>query len=276
LHNGGVHRTLRLAVVMLALGSWACTPSQRTAEMPAEGSSATTTTAVWEARAAESSSTTTTLPPSVTAATLTRRGSHPPYAVDIRYPQLTAGPAPARARLNRQVRVDVERTANEFITSLDGGGLGDPESQSLLDGDFGVVLATDRWLSLSIGYGYTPTNAAHPWETWTTYNYDLRQGRRIALTDLFRPGTGWRQKVTDEARRQVREQFPSFNEMDPTRGRLFTDEELAPFTLRADGLRIDFEEYVLVPRVAGTVSATIPFEVLEPFLRLDWRGAGSA
>ncbi|NLY55459.1 MAG: DUF3298 and DUF4163 domain-containing protein [Firmicutes bacterium] len=101
---------------------------------------------------------------------------------------------------------------------------------------------TDELLSITIYY-YQYTGGAHGFTDKRSYNYDLRNGRRLELADLFAPGVDYLTFVTRQIKEQIGEspEYWDFELIDPNQ----------PFFIRDGQVYVYFGLYEIAPYVAG-------------------------
>jgi len=111
-----------------------------------------------------------------------------------------------------------------------------------------------------------PLGAAHgmPYEDY--YHIDLKTGAEYRLSDLFKPGAPYAQRLRDIVRQQIA--------ANPDGGVYEPDPEVKPdqpFAAGADALQIYWAPYEIAPYAAGFPTFTIPYADLQPLI--DTEGA---
>src|SRR5881628_1271458 len=111
------------------------------------------------------------------------------YRIDVVYPQIEGD---ARFdKFNKEARAMVTKNVAAFKTSetsneTDAGSEIPTETQtSTLDSDYQIRLAADDLISIEFTESAYSRGAAHPNSYTTVLNYDVRNGKKLALADLF-------------------------------------------------------------------------------------------
>ena len=132
-----------------------------------------------------------------------------------------------------------------------------------------IKSANQYFISLSMEgstYGY---GAAHPNEEVKSFDWWLRLRRRLKVEDVFRPGSGWETALGDLCRLRLNAAGkPAY---------LYDDQTLRPavagvikdvddWSLDSRGLTIEFPEYSVAARSAGSFSTSVSWSELRPYL----------
>lgn len=190
----------------------------------------------------------------------------------LRWPQIDIQPArpnPAYAEWNSAVKkkaakvavgIDPEDKKANFDSAVDASGT--------IDGFYIVEAANDRFIAVSLinsGYGW---GAAHPLSYQTSFLWWLDRNRELAIPDVFIPHSGWQDKLTTLAVKNLRSQTDLKDmlgdDIDKTVNETLSD--LTTWTPTRDGLIITFGQYAIAPYAAGMPEAQIPWSDLKPYL----------
>ena len=195
-----------------------------------------------------------------------RRGRQPAYEITAEYPQLEGSTLPAVAGFNRLVRGLVDTLIGGMrreFTAPDGVG-GEQHVNYYLE------VANDDVVSVHFTDYFFYTGAGRRNAVSRTLNYDLRRGRRIALEELFTPGSGVERVIADHALRELKRVYAG--EPWATEERLALavehvvgDEDKWLVGPRGLVLVFDSEEFGPPGSAAGTV--VIPYVALKRFVR---------
>src|SRR5207244_2665781 len=111
------------------------------------------------------------------------------YTVDAQYPELEGD---ARfAKFNQEARVMIAKDVAAFKTAETiqetdpGTELPAETRDSTLSNGYDFRLATDDLISVAFTEGMYSRGAAHPNSVTTVLNYDVKNGKKLALPDLF-------------------------------------------------------------------------------------------
>lgn len=176
---------------------------------------------------------------------------------------------PALARLDAALRERTESDRAAFVDTFDATG--DPETAwmarehgpSWYESSYDAWLAPDSILSVEFSVSTYGSGAAHPNHHSDTIVWDLAAGRRLALEDLFRAGSGWLERLSERA---VAELEASMGEMGSAE---WIREGAGPdpanfdsWSVVAEGIRIVFDPYEVAPYAAGSSVVVVPWSAL--------------
>ncbi len=200
------------------------------------------------------------------------------YTVDAEYPQIEGD---ARFdNFNREVRGLITRDVAAFKTSetseeTDAGAETPAETgDSTLDVRYGIRCATDDLISIEFTEGSYERGAAHGNSNTTVVNYDVKNGKKLALADLFNPKSNFLSVLSAYCMKDLRERAKKDKDA-------MLDEEMmksgaAP---RADnyqacaitkkGLWITFDPYQVAAYAAGPQHVLVPYSALKDIMKPD-------
>jgi hypothetical protein len=136
-------------------------------------------------------------------------------------------------------------------------------------------LATDDVQSAVFTISRYEHGMAHASYELRVVNYDAKAGRELALADLFRPGSGYLQKISAGAVARLRMINREYDEEQPTflgdpeyvENASATAKNYRNWTLTPRGLAVTFEPYQVGPFAAGSPSVLIPYSELKDVLK---------
>lgn len=215
--------------------------------------------------AAPSPSPTPRATPSVTAEVVSGVVAATGATYQVRYPHVDGLADPTiAAAINRVLRDQADATVSDFTSGIGKDPEVGPGQPSILQADFSVAYSSPDLLSLRIdAYSY-PSGAAHGGSVVSTFTFDVASGRRLALADLFRPGSTYLDTLAAEARTQLRDTVASASSTDPlmvdwvTTGSAPTADNYAAWAITPGGLEITFGQYQVAPYAAGMPVVTVP------------------
>ncbi|HEX7276328.1 MAG TPA: RsiV family protein [Acidimicrobiales bacterium] len=272
-------KRVRVAAAMAVLGLVAagCGGGDGDGE---SGSTAATTSPAAVTTTAPSSPTTDAVSPTTTAdvgrptvADVTLQGGSEPerYSYEVTYPDVAglADPTVQKA-VNDETRADVTAAIDEFVSGTDDFGPPLPEladQRSAFTGRYQLARLDDGLLSFRLPVSRFYTGQAHPARVLLTFTYDLGNGRRLALADLFLPGSPYLDRLSELSRQLLLAQ-PGFDQMPEfvTPGTEPKAENFANWTVTDQDLVITFNEYQVAPYAMGTPHVSIPFASLRTLL----------
>ena len=189
---------------------------------------------------------------------------YPKYTIASQTPQLT-GSDDARVlalnqRLNDLVANEVNVWRQEFqrlpLTPLSNG--------SSLDVTYTLVSQHGDVWSLKFDFSFYADTAAHPGLNTTTLNYDLVQGRELALKDLFLPNSEFLEDIAYYSMVELGKL--SYADSITFDGAQPVAENYRNWNITADGLMITFSEYQVAPYAAGPQTVIVPYSVLSAII----------
>ncbi len=188
--------------------------------------------------------------------TLMDEGEDPKYTVELNYPFIAGMEA-----FNQASQAIAERIADAFLENLATNppvGELSQMSFSSVSMDYSVLEETPEVISVYFQISEYYSGAAHPLPFSEVLNYDLRNQKVLALSDLFQPGADYLQLLSDYAIDALADKEGySFPE-----GAAPKAENYQIWNLTPDGLQITFDPYQVGPYAAGFITVEVPFDVL--------------
>jgi hypothetical protein len=121
----------------------------------------------------------------------------------------------------------------------------------------------DIW-SLKFDFKFYSDGAAHPGSYSITLNYDLNQGRELALADLFLPNTDYLGTISRYCIAELGKQ--PFFEGPFAEGAQPTPENYSRWNITPDGLMITFDNGQVGPYAAGPQQVVVPYTELKALI----------
>ena len=181
----------------------------------------------------------------------------PTYTLTAQTPQLT-GSDDSRVlalnqRLNELVKAEMELFRKSFqelpITPHSNGS-------SLAVTYILVSQIGDLW-SFKFDFSFYADGAAHPGMNSITLNYDLGQGKELALDDLFAVDSNYLQKISEYSIIELRQQ--PYADVFTETGAEPTLENYRNWNITTEGLLITFDAYQVAPGAAGPQQVLVPY-----------------
>lgn len=193
------------------------------------------------------------------------------------YPEL-AGGANAAA-FNQLVKARVTRALSEFkkdlagVTAADIKAMGD--MGNYIEVGYNIEYADDGLISINFGE-HTFSGGAHPNHDTFTINYDLKAGREIKLSDLFKPGSRYLAAISEYTMRDLKaRKDPDTGENMGIAEDVFeegakpTAENYRNWNLTRKGLMFTFPPYQVAAYALGPQTVIIPTAELKSVVRTD-------
>ncbi len=177
---------------------------------------------------------------------------------------------------NAEVQEKLERTTEEInaeIEKISEALIAEFEASLKAEADYQDVTVTSEVLATAQDYFtlklicFQAAGSGYEWNYY--YTIDLNTGERLQLKDLFREGADYITAISENIKKQMREQMASGEgavywldeEVDEWNFKAITDE--TSFYLNENGnVVIGFNEGDVAPMYMGTVEFEIPAEVL--------------
>jgi len=189
---------------------------------------------------------------------------YPPYTITAQTPQLNGSDDPRVLAFNQRLgelitgEVDVWRKSFQQlpVTPLSNG--------SSLNVSYTLASQIGELWSFKFDFSFYSDGAAHPGLNSITLNYDLGQGRELALGDLFLPDSAYLEAVAQYCIAELYRQ--PYSDMFIGDGAEPTLQNYRNWNITADGLLITFDEYQVAPYAAGPQAVLIPYGELREFI----------
>jgi hypothetical protein len=189
----------------------------------------------------------------------------PPFTIKLQTPQLVGSDDPRVLAFNQRLSEPVTNERDLWRKSFLENTL--PPITEI--GSFVELTYTqtaqyaDIWSFKYDVYFYSD-GAAHPGSYSMTLNYDLAQGKELALSDLFLPSTDYLSVVSNYCIAELGKQ--PFFEGPFAEGAQPKPENYARWNITPSGLMITFDAYQVAPYAAGPQVIQIPIQELLPIV----------
>ena len=198
------------------------------------------------------------------------------YTVEVEYPEIQGD---ARfAGFNREARNLVTKDvaafkAAETSEDVDTSQLPEETRKSTIDMRYEFRYATDSLISVGFTESTYSRGAAHPNSLTTVLNYDVKNNRKLALTDLS-TARNYLSVIANYCLKELKDR----QKKDPD-SMLADDMIESGASARADnynawaitkkGLWITFDPYQVAPYAAGPQYVLVPYPVLKEIVKAD-------
>jgi hypothetical protein len=180
----------------------------------------------------------------------------PPFTLKVQVPQLAGSDDPRLAAFNGQmtelIAKEVDTWRQSFLENT---------APIVTNGSFLEVTPTlisqvgDLW-SFKIDFHFYSDGAAHPGTYSITFNYDLAQGRKLELGELFLPNSNYLEVIANYCKTELSKQL--FFDGPFTEGANPTSENYRNWNITTDGLMVTFDQYQVAPYAAGPQVVQVP------------------
>ena len=194
------------------------------------------------------------------------------YEIAAQYPQFNGGSNPNFEKFNQLVRGSVMKKVTEFKKDMapEEGEEPRPEGSMASDLTIGykVALAQDDLVSVQLDIGSYYQGAAHPNSYTEVINYDLKSGKQLKLSDLFKPGAKYLQPIANYCIAELKKQRAT------EKGSALTDSEIEngagptaknyqSWQITKSGLGINFDTYQVGPYAVGPQFVLVPYAMVK-------------
>ena len=172
-----------------------------------------------------------------------------------------------KVRINRGRVVDIskEMAPEEGEEPPPEGSMG-----SSLDIAYEIALAQDDLISVELDVGSYYQGAAHPNSYTETINYDLKNGKQLKLSDLFKPGAKYLQAIATysiaDLKKQQSTQDKGLLDSQIEEGAAPSAKNYDSWKITKQGLGINFDAYQVGPYAAGPQFVLVPYANLKDLI----------
>lgn len=183
-----------------------------------------------------------------------------PYEINAIIPRLTGSDDWQVQSFNQWMsnfvtgQIDNYRQEFKSTSSVIGG-------TSTLDVTYVLVSQVGDVWSFRFDFPFYYAGAANTSETNMALNYDLSQGKELALSDLFISNSNYLELISDYCVNSLTNQFGTDGFF--ADGAKPTLENYSNWNVRSDGVLITFEKYQVAPGAAGSPEVLVPYNELE-------------
>jgi hypothetical protein len=200
------------------------------------------------------------------------------YTVEAEYPQIEGD---ARFdNFNRESRNLVTKNVAAFRTA-ETADEGDATSElpaetqdSSLNMGYEIRLATDDLISIEFTEATYEAGAAHGNSVTTVLNYDVKNGKKLALADLFNPKSNYLSVIstyciTNLRERAKKDQDAMLDEDMMKSGASPRADNYQACAITKKGLWVTFDPYQVAAYAAGPQHVLVPYSALKDIIKAD-------
>jgi hypothetical protein len=196
------------------------------------------------------------------------------YEIDAHYPQITGGNNPNFEKFNQAARALVAKKVAGFKKDMTTEQGEEPRPEGSMGSDlsvgYSVELAQDDLASVKFDVGSYYQGAAHPNSYSEVLNYDLKNGKQLKLSDLFKPGARYLQTISaysiGELKKQMKAPDGSVDTETIQSGAAPTAKNYQSWNITKRGLGINFDSYQVGPYAAGPQHVLVPYSTLKDMI----------
>jgi hypothetical protein len=191
------------------------------------------------------------------------------YEVSAQYPQLTGGNNPNFEKFNQTARALVTKKVAGFKKDMAPKDGEEPRPEgsmgSTLNVGYTVIMAQDDLISVKFDVGSYYQGAAHPNSYTDVINYDLKNGKQLKLSDLFKPGAKFLQAISNYTIADLKKQGKEKGLIDGDieSGAAPLAKNYQSWNITKKGLNVTFDAYQVGPYAAGPQFVMVPYSALK-------------
>ena len=198
----------------------------------------------------------------LTTITFSEEEQTPVYKITAEYPAIVESADPRAAAFNSLIQNLVMGEVNQFRSDTLQNTSNPPlTSGSFFDVRYSVTGQAGNFWSIKFDITGYSDGAAHPYHYSIPVNYNLEQGREIALDEIFLPNSNYLQIVSEYCKAELSTRDIGFDMS--VQGADPLPENYRRWNVSHDGLVITFDEYQVAPYAAGSQVVAIAFSELE-------------
>ncbi len=188
----------------------------------------------------------------------------PAYKITVQTPALTGSTDPRVVAFNDRVTGLIKDEIAGFMKFVPEMRVSSASPGSYFDIRYKLLSPPGNVFSLKFEMEGYIAGAAHPEHTSRSINYDLEEGRELALSDLFLPDSKYLETlskycVAELTKRQVGDGTFAHG-ADPT------PDNYRNWNIAPDGLLITFDEYQVAAYAYGPQIVIVPYSVLKSMI----------
>ncbi len=206
-------------------------------------------------------SATPTPPATLSSVSLHEENKNPNYEVKAQVPTLDGNTDARVVNFNTAMLNLVNKEINAFKKNVSQLPPSSVSPGSFLDVTYALTLQKGDLWSFKFGFSGYSAGAAHPYLYSITVNYDLGQGRQLALSELFLPNSNYLEVISNYCIAQLSKRDIGFEGFSQGAGP--TLENYRNWNITRDGLMITFDEYQVAAYAAGPQTVVVPYGELQ-------------
>ncbi len=199
------------------------------------------------------------------------------YEISAQYPQLTGGNNPNFEKFNQTVRALVTKKVAGFKKDMTAEEGEEPRPEGSMGSDLSVSytvhVAQDDLVSLKFDVSSYYQGAAHPNSYSDVLNYDLKNGKQLKLSDLFKPGAKYLQAISThcitELKKQMKAPDGTVDNESIESGAGPAAKNFQSWNITKGGLGFNFDAYQVGPYAAGPQFVLVPYSNLKELINPD-------
>jgi hypothetical protein len=199
----------------------------------------------------------------LTSITFKEEGQVPTYIISAQTPRFTGSDDARVQKFNEKAAELIQNEVEYFRKNiLEQAPAMSTSTGNLFQENYTVVFQNGGVWSLKFDFTGYADGSAHPYHYSKIFNYDLEQGKKLSLENLFRPDSNYLEAVSSYCIFELSKRdigfYGGFEQ-----GAAPTTENYRNWNITPSGLLITFDEYQVAPYAAGTQTVLVPYEQLK-------------
>jgi len=201
------------------------------------------------------------------------------YEISVQYPQLTGGSNPNLEKFNQAVRGSMLKKVAAFKKEMAPQPDAEPKPENSMGSDlnisYKIELAQDDLVSVTFSVSSYYQGAAHPNSFSEVINYDLKNGKVLKLSDVFKPGVKYLQALSTYCVADLKKQSKAkgadgaLDDTSINTGAAPTANNYHSWSITKQGLGINFDSYQVGPYAAGPQFVKVPYSAIKDLINPD-------
>jgi len=199
------------------------------------------------------------------------------FEISAQYPQLTASANPNAEKFNQTVSALTNKKVAGFKKEMAPQPDDEPRPENSMGSDlsisYKVALAQDDLISIDFSMSSYYQGAAHPNAFSEAINFDLKNGKQLKLSDLFKPGAKYLAAISsyciNDLKKQSKEKDNLLDDSSIQNGAGATAKNYESWTITKRGLGINFDPYQVGPYAAGPQFVLVSYSALKDLINPD-------
>jgi hypothetical protein len=188
----------------------------------------------------------------------------PAFTITAQTPQLSGSDDPRVLAFNQILHDLVQGEIDVFRQEFMNAPVVEVAAGSFLEITHTLAVQYEDIWSFKFAFFFYSNGAAHPGDYSMTLNYDLDQGRQLALADLFLPVSNHLEEISKYCIAELGKQ--PFFDGPFTTGTEPTAENYRNWNITPEGLMITFDTYQVAPGAAGPQVVIVPYGQLSALI----------
>lgn len=196
------------------------------------------------------------------------------FEISADYPELSGVSLASAAKFDQSVKTIINRQAANFRKLMLEQTAEDLKyirkiGKNYLEISYNIEHADENVISIGF-FASTYTGGAHPNHYSFPLNFDVKNNRELKLADLFKPNSGYLEKIADYCIKDLAVKLGDGSDDEWIRGGAEAKaENYRSWNLSRRGLIVNFDPYQVASYAAGPQEVLVPFSELKEIIRAD-------